>query len=228
MLYSAIIFDFNGVLLWDTLLHEQVWKQYSTQLRGAPFTETEMAVHVHGRNNQHALEFLLGRSLDQTEAERLSNEKELIYQSVCLAMGVEYQLSPGAVELLDFLVERQIPRAIATASPKINVDFFVQRLELARWFDLDHIVYDDGVRPGKPSPDIYLQASRSLGLPPAQCVVVEDSRSGIQAACAAGIGYIVALGAPERHPQLRQIEGVNTVISTLREFPRQELFGYPT
>src|SRR5256886_15261095 len=58
------------------------------------------------------------------------------------------------------------------------------------------IIYDDGSRPGKPAPDVYLAAARNIGVAPHECAVVEDAVSGIAAAHAAGIGYIVAIGAP--------------------------------
>lgn len=225
IMYDAIIFDFNGVLLWDTAIHEQVWKEFAASLRGAALTAEEIAVHMHGRTNQHLLEYLLDRPLDAGEVERLSEEKETIYRSRAIALGASYQLSPGAVELLDFLFERSIPRTIATASGKGNLEFFIQRLELRRWFNLDKIVYDDGFLPGKPAPDIYLQAARNLGTPPERCVVVEDSLSGLQAAHAAGIGCIVAIGPPEHHTALRQVAGVSAVISSLAEFPRQALIN---
>lgn len=222
---KAIIFDFNGVLLWDTAIHEQVWKEFAASLRSAPLSEAEIAEHMHGRTNQHLLEYLLGRTLDASEIQRLSEEKETIYRSRALALGADYRLSPGAVELLDFLVEHNLPYTIATASGKGNLDFFIQRLELDRWFDLDRIVYDDGSLPGKPAPQIYLQAARNLDIPPAHCIVVEDSLSGLQAAHAAGIGSIVALGPSPRHAALRQVAGVTAVISSLSEFPRQMLIN---
>jgi beta-phosphoglucomutase-like phosphatase (HAD superfamily) len=85
-------------------------------------------------------------------------------------------------------------------------------------------VYDDGSRPGKPAPDIYLHAAHTLGLPPANCVVVEDSVSGLQAAHAAGIGHIVALGPPPTHERLRQTAGVCQVIPSLQQIHPDTLF----
>ena len=117
-----------------------------------------------------------------------------------------------------------IRRTIATASERTNLDFFVQHLGLDRWFEVDRIVYDDGSRPGKPAPGVYLQAASNLGLQPAQCVVVEDSRSGLQAAHAAGIGYIVALGPIGMPKSLARLEGVSAVIESLRQMPREALF----
>ena len=139
-------------------------------------------------------------------------------------MGQEFKLSPGATELLDFLVERNIPHTIATASGRPNVDFFVEQLALATWFEIDKIVYDDGTMSGKPAPDLYLRAAGHLGLEPSKCVVIEDSRSGIQAARAAGIGHIIALGPVETHAELAGIEGVAEVVENLAQVRRNSLF----
>jgi beta-phosphoglucomutase-like phosphatase (HAD superfamily) len=125
---------------------------------------------------------------------------------------------------LDYLVARGIPRTIATASEKPNLDFFVEHLSLGRWFDPQLMVYDDGEMPGKPAPDMYLNAAGRLGLKPGRCVVVEDSLAGIAAARAAGIGFAFALGPADRHARLRRLPGVGGVVEHLGQIPRDELF----
>ncbi len=215
MTFKGIIFDFNGVLWWDTALQEEAWQQFVTELRGTPFSAEEMAIHIHGRTNQHTLEYVTGRALAGVELEELLQRKETIYRRLCLEQGSAFCLSPGAIPLLDFLVEHAIPHTIATASEKTNVAFFIQHLDLARWFDPALIVMDNGVRPGKPAPDIYLQAAQALGLAPGECVVVEDSHSGIAAAHVAGIGHIIALGPADTHEALRQRVGVHQVVEEL-------------
>ena len=216
---EAVIFDFNGVLWWDGHLQDKAWKAYSNELRGWPLSDEEMAVHVHGRNNRHTLEYLLGEEVTGQRLEDLSEEKETVYRNLCLAQDLDFKLSPGAAELLDFLVEQQIPSTIATASAKPNVDFFVKHLELDQWFDLSKIVFDDGQKAGKPAPDFFLQAASVLDKNPDQCIVVEDSRSGIAAARAARVGAIIALGPKEDHQVLEQLEGVDQVIESLHHFP---------
>jgi beta-phosphoglucomutase-like phosphatase (HAD superfamily) len=224
---GGVIFDFNGVLWWDEHLQDRAWGDFSARLRGRPLSPKEMAVHVHGRNNRHTLEYLLGRRLDGAELARLAEEKEEIYRRLCLAedgqrgkgrsAGDGFRLSPGAAELLDRLVALGVPRTIATASGLANVDFFVAHLALDRWFDPAGIVYDDGTIPGKPAPDLYLRAAQVLGQPPGRCLVVEDSRAGIEAARRAGIGYLVALGPRPRHEALRQLPGVDQVVESLAD-----------
>ncbi|MEI8132936.1 MAG: HAD family hydrolase, partial [Leptolinea sp.] len=121
-------------------------------------------------------------------------------------------LSPGAVELLDFLVQHDIPRSIATSLEKENIEFFRQHFQLARWFAQKHIVYDDGTRPTKPAPHVYLWAAALLGLTTPDCVVVEDSPPGIQAAKSAGIGCIIALG--RSHPDAQMtVESLGEIMS---------------
>ncbi len=216
---EAVIFDFNGVLWWDGHLQDKAWKAYSSELRGSPLSDEEMAVHVHGRNNRHTLEYLIGENVTGPQLDQLSEEKEIVYRDLCLDQGASFKLSPGAVQLLDFLVKQQIPRTIATASAKPNVDFFIKHLELERWFDLNKIVYDDGQKAGKPAPDFFLQAASLLGKDPGQSVVIEDSLSGMAAARAAGVGTIIALGPIKDHPELALIDGVDLVIESLHDFP---------
>jgi beta-phosphoglucomutase len=223
--YQGIIFDFNGVLLWDGHLQERAWARFSREKRGVPFSQEEIAIHVHGRNNQHTLDYLMGQALNGAELYQLTQQKEAIYRQLCLDQGEDFRLSPGAVELLDFLVANEIPHTIATAAEKNNLGFFVKHLDLPRWFKIDQIVYDDGNRPGKPAPDIYLQAAHNLGLAPARCIVVEDSLSGIQAAHAAGIGHIIALGPHHTHSVLAEFEGVHEVVENLGQISREQLFA---
>ncbi len=225
MTFKGIIFDFNGVLLWDGRLHEQAWTEFARQVRDKPFTVEEMAVQMHGRSNHAILEYLTGEKLDYAAAQKLAEQKEGIYRQMCLDWGNEFRLSPGAEELLDRLVAHNVPRTIATASEAVNLAFFVQHLHLARWFELGKIVFDDGTMPNKPAPDIYLRAAATLRLSPRECVVVEDSRSGIEAARAAGIGHIIALGPAPTHPHLLALPGVSQVVENLGEVQTESLFA---
>jgi HAD superfamily hydrolase (TIGR01509 family) len=225
MTFAGIIFDFNGVLWWDNALVEKGWQRTAVELRGQPFSAEEIARIVHGRNNRDTVEYLAGRTLSEVESRRLIDEKESAYRALCLQEGKNFRLSPGAEELLDFLRADNIPRTIATASEKMNVDFFVERLGLARWFDPSLIVYDNGVLRSKPAPDFYRQAAANLKLDPARCVVVEDAFSGMRAARAAGIGYVVALGYDSVEDKALKDIPVDAAVRDLGQVDRRELFG---
>jgi beta-phosphoglucomutase-like phosphatase (HAD superfamily) len=212
---KGIIFDFNGVLWWDTHIQERSWREYSTTLRGKPLAVSEMEIHVHGRTNRHTMEYLVNRPLDDARLAQLVEEKESIYRRMCLDEGPGFRLSPGAEELLDGLTAARIPMTIATASGKINLDFFIEHLEIETWFDPSLIAYDDGTYPGKPAPDIYIRAAEKIQLTPGECAVVEDSVSGLTAAYRAGIGTIIALAPARRHADLLSLQGVNEAVTDL-------------
>lgn len=162
--YSGIIFDFNGTLFFDSDKQEESWEIISMRLRGRAFGKQEMQRRMHGRSGKSIFEYLLERDVPDDEVLRLMAEKEEIYRELCLKDRERFHLAPGAVELLDWIKERRIPRTIATASEIVNVTFFIRSFGLERWFDPEKIVYDDGTLPGKPNPDIYLKAARTIGL----------------------------------------------------------------
>ena len=224
MKFDGIIFDFNGVLWRDTCLHEQAWLQFSKKMGSRSFSSEEIRIHALGRTNQYCLSFLMGRPVTGNELNQLTQQKETIYRQLCLKQGTDFKLSPGAIQLLDYVVAQNIPHTIATGSEKTNLDFFIEHLQLKKWFDLMKIVYDNGNRPGKPAPDVYLEAARRLELNPVQCIVIEDSPSGIEAAQAAGIGYVVALGPADTHHKLAKLKGVNRIVETLEEIPKEQWF----
>jgi beta-phosphoglucomutase-like phosphatase (HAD superfamily) len=210
-------------LLWDAPFHVQAWQALAVDLRGFQLSDDEFADQVHGRPNSHILSYIAGRDIRGKEQIDLAQAKESMYRELCLSHPDTFVLSSGAEHLLDAVSEKAIPRTIATASGKTNLDFFVSHLGLAKWFDVRQIVYDDGLRPGKPAPEAYTTAADNLNLAPVECVVVEDAISGFNSARAAHIGYIVGLGPLASHPGMLACEGVNAVIESLAQFPRQLL-----
>jgi len=189
-------------------------------------SDQELTTHMHGRPNAHVLRYLSGRDIAGQELLDLTQVKESLYRQMCLRNPQRLVLSPGAQDLLEALVRANIPRTIATSSEITNLKFFIRHLRLDRWFDVDKIVYDDGVRAGKPAPDVYLAATHNIGIDPGQCVVVEDAVSGLASAHAAGIGYMVAIGAtPAVRASLLACKGVALVLESLRDFPRQRLLA---
>ena len=222
--FNGLIFDFNGVLLWDDQIQRDSWRTFAWQLCQRPLSDEEIDIHIHGRNGQYTLEYLLGEPVNPKKSAELTEQKEALYREKCLNIDGDFKLSPGAPELLDDLVKLEIPLTIATASNRKNVDFFVEHLNLERWFEIEKIVFDDGKIPGKPAPDLYLSAAKKLNLPPQACVVIEDSRSGIQAAHAAGIGWLVALGPVITHQTLTKLPGVDQAITNLGQVATQDWF----
>lgn len=109
--------------------------------------------------------------------------------------GEHVALTPGTRDLIRELRDRDVPVAMVTASPPDWYGIVVDRFDLDGLFDAIVCSSDlDG--PGKPEPAIYERAARELGVDPAQCVAVEDSKHGTTAARRAGMTVVgFAVGA---------------------------------
>ena len=217
---KGIIFDFNGTLYWDSQLHYDAWREFSKILRGVEFTNEEMRDKMFGHTNKDIIEYAIGKTPTEEIVEKYGKEKEALYRKRCLLDREKFKLAPGAIELLDYLKEKNIPRTIATMSEWDNVEFYIKEFELEKWFDLDKIVYSDGTIPGKPAPDIFLIAADKIGLEPKDCVVVEDAIAGIRSAQAAGVGEVIAIASLEPIEFYEKIDGIKTIIKNFYEFDR--------
>ena len=217
---KGIIFDFNGTLYWDSKLHYDAWREYSKILRGYEFTTQEMQEKMFGHTNEDIIEYAIGKKPSKELVEKYAKEKEALYRKQCLMDKANSHLAPGAIEFLDFLKEKNIPRTIATMSEWDNVEFYIKEFHLGRWFEVDKIVYSDGTIPGKPAPDIFLIAAERIGLKPEDCIVVEDAYAGIKAAKAAGIGKIIAITSMETSDFYKQMPEVDSIIKNFNEFDR--------
>ena len=227
MKYKGIIFDFNGTLYWDSDKHKQTWREYSKKLRGTPFSDEEMLKYMFGRTNEQIIKYAIGKQPTPEMVEKYGQEKEALYRKMALEDKKTFHLAKGAEAFLDFLKENNIPRTIATMSDKVNVDFYIEHFHLEKWFDIDKIVYSNGIIPGKPAPDIYQIAAKNLNLLPSECIVIEDAISGIDSAKAAEIGKIIAICSEESPELYKNIPCVTGIINDFDEFDRS-LFDIKT
>lgn len=190
---KGIIFDFNGTMFQDSHLHEAAWLHMIHDHVKDGLSDEDILKNIHGRTNTEILKHFISDNLTVSEIAVLSKQKESYYRNLCLENEEGLHLTKGLEVILDQLRAHQIPLTIATATVKENVAFYFEVFDLARWFEWDKIVYDDGSFPGKPQPDIFFKAANQLALPPAECLVIEDAFSGLLAAKRAGIGTIIAI-----------------------------------
>lgn len=222
-MYKGIIFDFNGTLFWDSEKHQEAWREFSKRLRDHAFTDEEMREYMFGRTNEDIIAYLIGKKPSAELVEKFAQEKEAVYRDMCRKDKEHTVLAPGAIDFLNYLVENNIPHTIATMSEKDNVEFYIEEFKLAKWFDIEKIVYADGTIPGKPAPDIYIKAAKKLNLNPQDCIVVEDAISGIESAKNAGIGKIIAIASMESVALYKNIPAVSQIIKNFDEIDRNIL-----
>lgn len=225
-MYKGIIFDFNGTLFFDSKKHLEAWREFSKRVRPYAFTDEEMRKYMFGRTNEDILTYLMGRKPDPELVKKLGKEKEAVYRDMCRADIKNTVLAPGAIKLLDFLKENNIPHTIATMSEIDNVEFYIEVFNLKKWFDTDKIVYADGTLKGKPAPDIYLKAAKMINVNPKDCIIVEDALSGLESAYKAGAGKVVAIASMEDTELYEKIPYVSQIIKDFDEIDRN-IFDIP-
>jgi len=119
---------------------------------------------------------------------------------------------PGAVELLEALAREEVPVAVASSSPRNQVDIVLASTGAAPF--VRAIASGDEVEATKPAPDVYLLAVERLGGPdPRRAVAIEDSPAGVVAAAAAGLRCVGVRATPSQPP----LDGATAVVSSLEE-----------
>lgn len=213
---KVLIFDFNGTMLFDTEMHYRAWHEFMPRHLGRKLPQEELDRNIIGQANMDIFRRYFG-DISPEHIEELSMEKEAEYRQQCLLAPDRFHLVEGLVEFLDELKAEGYTMTIATGSPLVNLNFYMEHFHLNRWFSPAQIIYDDGTYPGKPAPDIYLLTMERLGVAPVDCVVFEDSLGGVRAAHAAGIHHIIALNETEGEAFYAEAGGVTRIIRSFRD-----------
>ncbi len=221
---KGIIFDFNGTLFFDTDLQEEAWRVLFKKYKGRDLGLTEFQDFIHGRVNSAIMDYFFGNSASLEKRIQLMTEKEQTYRQIVRTKNGSPQFVKGAVELFDELQRRNIKFTIATASEISNVEFYFEVFPLKKWLSgPEAILYDNGTFPGKPAPDIYQRAAALIGEDPKDCMVVEDSLSGLRAAQDAGIGRIIAMRPEKDSEIIRQDQKIEAIIDDFTDFAERFL-----
>jgi HAD superfamily hydrolase (TIGR01509 family) len=151
---------------------------------GLPTTD-DMLARMYGKRNDEILREFYGPGLDAGEIAARGAAKEALFRRM-MAGELERYLVPGVGEFL--ARHAGAPAAVASNAEMANVEFVLKASGYRRHFRV--VVDGHQVRRPKPHPDIYLLAAERLGIRPANCIVFEDSESGVAAAKAAGMRVV--------------------------------------
>lgn len=180
------LFDWDGVLVDSRALHQAAWDEVAREF-GYRHDAADFERHF-GLQNRRAIIEILGWTQDATLALRIADRKENIYRERLARSSSSWM--EGALAFVDLLMERGIPRAIVSSSPRQNIDAVLADGDLRARFA--SIVTAEDTRVGKPDPEGFLLGAARLGLPAQRCVVFEDAPAGIRAGRAGGM-RVVAL-----------------------------------
>ncbi len=180
------IFDLDGVIVDTAKYHFLGWSFIAEKLgTGLSPLDNEQ---LKGLSRMDSIEKLLamkGISLDEDEKTRLADLKNNYYIDLIKGLSPS-DILPGVIELMRLLREKDIKIALGSSSK--NAIFIIEKLQIAKYFDA--IIDGNDVSKAKPEPEVFLLSARKLNIEPSECVVLEDSASGIEAAINGGMKSI--------------------------------------
>jgi beta-phosphoglucomutase len=192
----AVLFDLDGVLVSTDEYHYRSWKRIADE-EGFNFFDHEFNHQFRGVARMQCVELLTrasGKAYTQDQKHEIAERKNRYFMET-LTSVTPSELLPGALEALTELKKRSIK--IAVASNSRNARTIVHQVGIEGM--LDTLVDGHQIENSKPDPEVFLLAATRLGVPPSQCLVVEDAVAGIEAAHRAGMKAL-GIGQKERLP----------------------------
>lgn len=186
---QAVILDLDGLMINSEPLHQRAFNEYlSRHGVGYQFGEEEYGQAFVGVPVRGNADYLIRRFHLNVTPEELIEEREAIFEAL-IGNPENVVAMPGLYNALDKLQKRSLVLAVASASPRNQVETMLRGLGIAARFKV--IVTGSDVNRPKPAPDIYELAVKRLDVPKENCLAVEDSATGVAAAKAACLRVIV-------------------------------------
>lgn len=186
---DACLFDLDGVIVDTAKYHYSAWKRLSNEL-GFDLSEEENE-NLKGISRSKSLEILLNKGglvLSQSEKEKYMALKNDWYLEFVNEMD-ETEILPGVLHFIEECKEANKKIGLGTASK--NAMRILEKIGIVDEFDV--IIDGNKVSRGKPDPETFTLGSDALKLHPSQCVVIEDSKAGIEAGIGGGM-YTLGIG----------------------------------
>ncbi len=196
MTLKAVLFDFNGVIINDELLHEKLIEQVLLE-ENLLLKSGEYHKFCLGRSDRACLEDILthrSRYVNEGYLEQLIKRKTLAYQQQLESIE-ELPIYSDTLDFIPRVSQANLKMAVVTGAIRAEVELVLNKANLADYFPI--IIAGDDVKASKPKPDGYLlavdvlnQQYTDINLKPSECLVIEDTFVGIEAAKLAGMSVV--------------------------------------
>jgi beta-phosphoglucomutase len=186
---KAIIFDMDGVICHTNPFHSQAFKSFFAKRNMYP-TEAEFADHMYGKSNSYIMSHFFGRKIAGEELLQLEDEKESLFREI---YADKVNPITGYLEFLDQLKSNKLLTGVATSAPLANLELIAGKLSLLD--KMESVLASEHVSKHKPDPEVYLKSANNLNVSPDNCLVFEDSFSGVSAALNAGMKVVGVLSS---------------------------------
>ncbi|MCF0050187.1 HAD family phosphatase [Dyadobacter sp. LJ53] len=209
----AVIFDMDGVICHTNPYHSMAFREFFSKRDLSP-TDEEFAMHMFGKSNSYILSHFLQRVIEGEELLQMENEKESLFRQI-----YEPYIDPieGIVDFINDLHSNGVKLGVATSAPQANLNLILTKVPIRA--NLGSIMASENVKKHKPDPEVYLTSAKNLGVEPGQCVVFEDSFSGVSAAINAGMRVVGVLSSHVKE----ELPLCNLYIEDYREMSFQKI-----
>ena len=181
MALGGIIFDWDGVVINSAPLHEESWEILASEL-GYELPHDHFKIGF-GKRNEFIIPDILKWTQDRDKILLWGKRKETLYRNLGRSKGIP--ILEGVRELLKSLKKFGFPCSIGTSTEKKNLELAFEQLNLASFFS--GMICSEDVKQGKPNPEVFIKAAQIISQEPENCVVLEDSTHGIEAAKRGGM-----------------------------------------
>lgn len=216
----AVLFDFNGIIINDEAIHGQLLDRLLLEENLRPQPGEFQAIAL-GRSDRVCITELFarrGRILDDRDLNRLLQRKAAAYREILTHLE-PLPLYPGLTDFLLKLRLANLDLALVSGAMRLEIETVLDRAQLRQQFPI--IVAGDDIPTSKPDPTGYLTAiaqlnaaEPGLNLHTSECLAIEDSLAGIEAAKRAGIPVV---GVANTFPQHMLLRVANWVVDELAE-----------
>ncbi|MFH0860482.1 MAG: HAD family phosphatase [Candidatus Altiarchaeota archaeon] len=205
---KAVIFDLDGTTVDIFETHLKAFQRVIEEQFNLNFTAEDL-MKGYGLRGDQIMDMFFEEKDIKADTRKLALERSRIVEQT---LGDDVKVLPGVRELLKELREKGIKTAVGTSSNTSTTELVLKAAGLWQYFDA--IATFNDVENGKPNPDIFLKAAERLGAKPEDCVVLEDSPFGVQAARRAKMKVIAVTTGNHRREHLKK-EKPNMIVDTL-------------
>lgn len=185
----AVIFDMDGVIC-HTNPHHAIAFAHFFDRHQIPYNDIEFEQHMYGKHNSYIMSYFFKRPIQGEELKKLEEEKEALFREI---YKDKVETIPGYLNFLQQLKEHNVKTAVATSAPAANMHLIIETLNIGD--KMESILASENVTLHKPHPEVYLKSAQNMMIPTQQCLVFEDSFSGVTAGLNAGMQVVGVLSS---------------------------------
>ncbi len=206
---KAVIFDMDGVIVNSEPRHERAFLDIIREIGYGDKLDLRFADYIGRSDNELWVDFMNKHKPPHALADLLARKRQRVME----ILRREEPLFEGLFELVEKLHRRYL-LGLASGSERAVVETVLEIKNLRRFFRV--VVTSSEVKHGKPAPDVFLRAAELLGVPAAECCVIEDSKPGVAAGLAAAMQTIAITNT---HPA-DELQHATHVVKTYEEIER--------